>query len=109
VLKNGEVKRIRIINWKLSTMERDIAKNLIESKNMELDGVIDLNPNLLCKDVGEVLEKRYLTINGMQKHPCTFFICKVSTILPERYFFLKLQNLFSSFNFFSSFCELFNF
>jgi len=38
-------------------MERDIAKNLIESKNMELDGVIDLNPNLLCKNVGEVLKK----------------------------------------------------
>ncbi|MCD6104523.1 MAG: hypothetical protein J7J43_01875 [Thermosipho sp. (in: Bacteria)] len=36
--KKCEVKRIRIINWKLGTMERDIAKNLIESKNMNLMG-----------------------------------------------------------------------
>ena len=87
MLKNGEVKRIRIINWKLSTMERDIAKNLIESKNMELDGVIDLNPNLLCKDVGEVLEKRYLTINGMQRHTCTFLFVKPVPFYQKGIFF----------------------
>lgn len=47
---------MRIVSWGLGAMGRGIAKNIIESKNMKLVGAIDLNPNLLGKDVGEILE-----------------------------------------------------
>ncbi|MDK2886627.1 MAG: 2,4-diaminopentanoate dehydrogenase [Thermosipho sp. (in: thermotogales)] len=46
---------MRIVSWGLGAMGRGIAKNIIESKNMKLVGAIDLNPDLLGKDVGEFL------------------------------------------------------
>ncbi|MBO8161221.1 MAG: NADP-binding protein [Thermosipho sp. (in: Bacteria)] len=47
---------MRIVSWGLGAMGRGIAKNIIESSSMKLVGAIDLNPEYMGKDVGEIVE-----------------------------------------------------
>jgi 4-hydroxy-tetrahydrodipicolinate reductase len=54
---------MRIVSWGLGAMGRGIAKNIIESKDMKIVGAIDLNPEYIGKDIGEITKAKNIGIN----------------------------------------------
>ena len=61
-------KRIRIIQYGLGAIGCAAARLVLEKKNMQLVGAVDLDPNLLGCDLGEVLgSKRKLGITVSKK------------------------------------------
>ena len=61
-------KPIRIVQYGLGAIGRAAARLVLEKKNMQLVGAVDLDPNLLGCDLGEVLgSKRKLGITVSKK------------------------------------------
>ncbi|MBB1586595.1 MAG: dihydrodipicolinate reductase, partial [Propionibacterium sp.] len=47
--------RIRVAQWGLGAMGQGVAKVILAKEGLELVGAFDISPDLVGKDVGEVL------------------------------------------------------